>query len=446
MNKNMKMQIVILVLAALFALPSISHAESSKFPLTPLSSVEALASLKKFYEIPDFRIGGTYDLDADPSTWHNGGVGGTTLESLDAGPLRVAYVAVGTPQYNDKGEIINAVIISSFYSGDSVGMYNFWHVDQPGLGLAGGPVVGPGQVIDTDRYYVVFLDAIGLWGASKPSDGLGRKFPMYSYFDMVQANYRLLREELNIARVELATGVSMGGTQTWVWGLMHSPSGFVQAIMPIGGTTASDNADPVGQWTFRLAQAALESDPVWRETGGDYYHLPVEQHPRQGLQFMWSRLQLTGLSLDARAANPWESIEREVFYWEPTGEQTAAFIARTMNEDAVDYWYRNASAFSYNIDAELERIQARTLVVHVENDNWLIVSNARKAAEAVEGAEFASFSDPTAHYGVFRAPNVLRDTISAFVDNRFTTSLPGIAGRTGSGASAVAEKPAGLAK
>ena len=416
-------------------------------PLTPNSGVMDLDALKQSYEIPGFRLGGTYDLNADPAVWRDGGEGGTTLESLGAPPLRVAYIAVGTPRRNDQGEIINAVIINTFYSGDATNMYHFWYEGQGGNDFAGGPVVGPGRVIDTDKYYVVFLDALGLWGASKPSDGLGRQFPAYNYFDMAQSNYRLLRDHLNIAQVEVATGVSMGATQSWVWGLMYSPSGFVKAILPIGGTTASDGDDPVGAWTFLLAQAALESDPKWRQTNGDYYHLPPEQHPRQGLQFMWSRLQLTGFTFPVRSATPWADIEREVFYWQPEGNQTATFIARTQNEDAVDFWYRNQAGFDYNINAELERIKGRTLVVHVDTDKWLLVDNARKAAKAVEGADFASFADPTAHYGVFRAPNVLKDTIQAFVDNRFTTHLPGIGGAGGGGQSAVAEeRPAGLAK
>ncbi|MBK5940526.1 alpha/beta hydrolase [Halochromatium roseum] len=415
--------------------------------LTPSSGIMALDHVKHYYTIPNFRLGGTYDLDADPASWHDGGAGGTTLESLGSEPLRVAYIAVGTPKRNDAGEITNAIVINTFYSGDATNMYNFWYEGQAGNAFSGGPIVGPGRVIDTDRYYVVFLDAIGLWGASKPSDGLGRQFPAYSYFDMVQANYRLLREHLKIAQVEVVTGVSMGATQAWVWGLMHSPSGYVKAILPIGGTTASDGDDPVGAWTFLLAQAALESDPVWRKTKGDYYHLPIEQHPRQGLQFMWSRLQLTGFSFPLRSAAPWSEIEREVFHWQPEGNQTAAFIARTKHEDAVDFWYRNDAGFRYNINAEPGRIQARTLVVHVETDKWLLVDNARQAAAAVDGAVFASFPDPTAHYGVFRAPNVLAETIGAFIDDRFTTHLPGIAGTAYTGQQASAEeRPAGLAK
>jgi homoserine acetyltransferase len=419
---------------------------SASATITPINQIPAQGHLKKFYEIRDFRLGGRYNLDADPSSWRDGGEGGTTLESLGAGPLRLGYIAVGTPKRNDKGEIINAVVVNTFYSGDSTFMYNTWFEGQPANGFSGGAVVGPGRVIDTNRYYVVFLDALGLWGASKPSNGLGRKFPHYSYYDMVAANQRLLRDHLNIAQVELATGCSMGGTQSWVWGAMYSPSGYVKAIMPIGGTTASDGDDPVGQWTFRLAQAALESDPKWRSTGGNYYHLPKEEHPKQGLQFMWSTLQLTGFQFDVRSASPWASVEKEVFYWEPKGNQTAAFIQRTKSEDAVDFWYRNNAGFSYNLNAELKRIKARTLVVHVDTDNWLLVSNARKAAEAVQGAAIATLSDPTAHYAVFKAPNVLKETVSAFIEDRFTTQLPGLGGNATAASHSAGTKPAGLAK
>lgn len=446
---NVKKQFVALTLALAFAIPGAAlAADAAKFPLTPNSSVMTQDSLKRYYEIPNFRIGGKYNLDADPETWRNGGEGGTTLESLGAGPLKAAYIAVGTPKRNDRGEIINAVVVNAFYSGDSTFMYNTWYTGQPANGFSGGAVVGPGLAIDTDKYYVVFLDAIGLWGASKPSAGLGRKFPAYNYFDMVQANYRLLRDHLKVAQVEVATGVSMGATQSWVWGVMHSPSGYVKAIMPIGGTTASDGNDPVGAWTFMLGQAALESDPLWRKTNGDYYHLPLDQHPKQGLQFMWSRLQLTGFTFPVRSATPWDRIEREVFFWEPKGNQTAAWITRTKDEDAVDYWYRNAAGFDYNINADLKRIKARTLVVHVDTDMWLMVENAKKAAQDTPGAVFASFPDPTAHYAVFKAPNVIKPTIKSFVDNTFTTSLPGIAGASsgGGGPKASGEKPAGLAK
>src|SRR5258705_335275 len=200
-------------------------------PFTRRSSQVQHDGLKKSYEIANFRLGGKYDL-SDPYKWENGGEGGTTLESLGAGKLRTAYIALGTPRRSAPSEIINAVVINSYYSGDSTDMYEQW---VKGTALSGGdPVIGPGRPIDTDRYYVIMVDPLGTWGASKPSDGLGIKFPQYSYYDMVQANYRMLRDHLKVAQVALITGVSMGGTQTYVWGVMHPE--FMGGLMPIGET------------------------------------------------------------------------------------------------------------------------------------------------------------------------------------------------------------------
>jgi homoserine O-acetyltransferase/O-succinyltransferase len=279
-------------------------------PFTRRSSQVQHDGLKKTYEIANFRLGGKYDL-SDPSKWENGGEGGTTLESLGAGKLRTAYIAIGTPQRNAAGEITNAVVINSYYSGDSTDMYEQW---AKGTALSGGdPVIGPGRPIDTDRYYVIMVDPLGTWGASKPSDGLGIKFPQYSYYDMVQANYRMLRDHLKVARVALVTGVSMGGTQTYVWGVMHPE--YTGGLMPIGGTTQSDAEDPVGNWTFQMMTAAIESDPVWQATKGDYYKLPKEKHPVPGVAFGWSVLGLTGYDFAFRTTQSFASVQPEVFYW-----------------------------------------------------------------------------------------------------------------------------------
>src|SRR5690242_9831137 len=96
-------------------------------PFSRRSSQEKHDGLKKYYEIANFKLGGKYDL-ANPSKWENGGEGGVTLESLGGGKLRTAYIAVGTPRRNAAGEITNAVVINSYYSGDSTDMYEQWYV------------------------------------------------------------------------------------------------------------------------------------------------------------------------------------------------------------------------------------------------------------------------------------------------------------------------------
>jgi homoserine O-acetyltransferase len=370
-------------------------------PFTRRSSQEQHDALKKYYEISDFRLGGRYDL-ANPSKWENGGEGGKTLESLGGGKLRTAYIDIGTPRRNAAGEITNAIVISSYYSGDSTDMYEQW---VKGAALSGGvPIIGPGRPIDTNRYYVVMVDPLGTWGASKPSDGLGLKFPQYSYYDMVQANYRLLRDHLKIAHAALATGVSMGGTQTYVWGVMHPE--YVSAIMPIGGTTQSDAEDPVGNWTFQLMTAAIQSDPVWQATKGNYYDLPKEKHPLGGVAFGWSVLGLTGYDFAFRTSQSFAAVQPEVFYWDPPNEKAGTSVTnRAKLYDAVDLVWRNRVGEIHNVNPYLGRIQARTLVMHITNDQWLNFKLAEKAVEHIPGADLIAEESPVAHYGVFSIIN-----------------------------------------
>jgi homoserine acetyltransferase len=379
-------------------------------PLTARSVVAALDSQKMTYEVPNFRIGGKYDL-AQPAAWADGGVGGTTLESLGAKPARTSYIALGTPQRNAKGEIVNAIVVNSYYSGDATTMYSNWVAGQAGNAFSGGALVGPGLLFDTNRFYVVFVDALGLFGASKPSDGLGRKFPVYSYYDVVHLNYRLLRDHLKVGKVVLATGASMGATQSYYWGLMYPD--FVQAVMPIGGATATDGEGPVAAWTFQLAKAALEADPVWVQTQGNYYQLPKDKHPNKGVEYHWSVLSLTGYDLAYRQSQGWDTVSKEVFTWQPDarmGQHAGANLANLAKVfDAVDLWYRDTVGEIHNINALLPGMKPRTLVVHVENDQWLISDKARAAAQAIPGGQYASFFSPIAHYAVFSALNTLAD-------------------------------------
>jgi homoserine acetyltransferase len=402
-----------LLLSLLILFVGISIASGQ--PFTRRSSQVQHEALKQYYEIPNFRLGGKYDLN-DPSRWEDGGEGGTTLESLGAGKLRTAYIAIGTPRRNAAGEIINAVIINSYYSGDSTDMYEQW---VKGTALSGKePVIGPGRPIDTDSHYVVMVDPLGTWGASKPSDGLGIKFPQYSYFDMVQANYRLIHDQLKVAHASLVTGVSMGGTQTYVWGVMHPD--FMGALMPIGGTTQSNAEDPVGNWTFQLMTAAIESDPTWQATKGDYYKLPKERHPLPGVAFGWSVLGLTGYDFAFRSSQSFASVQPEVFYWDPPNEKAGSSVTnRAKLYDAVDLVWRNRVGEQYNINADLWRIQARTMVMHITNDQWLNFKLAERAVDRVPGAQLIAEESPVAHYGVFSIINHRKNdpNFVAFMDD-----------------------------
>lgn len=377
-------------------------------PVTRNSGRGELDGLKKYYTVPNFQLGGDYQVGAE-AAYEFGGKGGVTLESLGQPPLKLAYIAVGSPKRDKEGKITNAVLISSYWSGDSTWSYFFWYDGQKGNDFSEGPVVGPGKVIDTNKFYVVFADALALWGTSKPSDGLGMKFPAYSCFDMVQANYRLLKDHLGVSKVKLATGVSMGAMQSYVLALLHPD--FVEAIMPIGGCTA---AEPIMRWRSQLMRAAMKSDPAWMNTKGDYYSLPKEKHPNRGLMFGWSLMGSSLFDVDFRNSQSWDKVKAEVFYWEPKKGESTGLVEKAKDYDVNDLLMLNRALSSYDINEYLDKIKAKTLILHITNDQSLRFAKAKEAVRKIPGAKLAHFESPLAHMAIFRAPNRLKTDVRAF--------------------------------
>jgi homoserine acetyltransferase len=160
--------------------------------------------------------------------------------------------------------------------------------------------------------------------------------------------------------------------------------------------------------------AAMQSDPVWQATGGNYYHLPKERHPNQGMMFGWSVLGQSGLSFDLRAKQGWDVVKKEVFYWKPAGNEGANLISKAADFDVIDLLYRNQSGAVFKIDDQLGRIKAKTMILHVKNDQWLRLVLAEEAQKKIAGAKLESFDSPLAHYAVFQAPNILKDKVEAF--------------------------------
>ena len=63
-----------------------------------------------------------------------------------------------------------------------------------------GELFGAGQPLDATKYFIIIPDSLGHGKSTKPSDGLRTKFPKYNYDDMVDAQYRLVKEGLGIKR------------------------------------------------------------------------------------------------------------------------------------------------------------------------------------------------------------------------------------------------------
>src|SRR5580658_11152776 len=97
--------------------------------------------------------------------------------------VRLHYTTLGKPATDAQGRTTNAVLILHGTGGSAQQFL------QP---YFAGELFGPGQLLDTTRYFIILPDGIGHGKSSKPSDGLHAHFPHYGYHDMVQADYLLL--------------------------------------------------------------------------------------------------------------------------------------------------------------------------------------------------------------------------------------------------------------
>ena len=182
-----------------------------------------------------------------------------TGETLPA--LRLHYLTLGKPHQNATGHTDNAVLLLHGTGGNARSLFapQFSNV-----------LFGPGQPLDTTRYFLIFPDDIGHGASSKPSDGLHMRFPKYTYDDMVRSQHNMLLEALHVDHLRLILGTSMGCMQSFVWGETYP--GFADALMPLACLPV-----PIAGRNRMMRYMAIEDmerDPAWHD--GDYTTEPVE--------------------------------------------------------------------------------------------------------------------------------------------------------------------------
>ena len=150
----------------------------------------------------------------------------------------------------------NAVLFPTWFSGTS-------------QQLAGN--IGRGKIVDSGRYYVIAVDAIGDGVSSSPSNSTAQprmKFPKFSIRDMVESQYRLVTEVLHLKHLHGVLGISMGGMQTFQWIVAHPD--FVERAVPIVG---SPKLTPYDLLLWEAELHAIEGDANFQ--GGNYTTRPV---------------------------------------------------------------------------------------------------------------------------------------------------------------------------
>jgi homoserine O-acetyltransferase/O-succinyltransferase len=122
-------------------------------------------------------------------------------------------------------------------------------------------LIGPQNVVDSDKYFVVLVDSIGNGISTSPSNCASQprmEFPKFTIRDMVESEHRLATEVLGLAHLRAVMGVSMGGMQAFEWAVVYPD--FMDLTISLAGSPQSTSYDKL-LWTSEID--AIELDPAW---------------------------------------------------------------------------------------------------------------------------------------------------------------------------------------
>lgn len=249
--------------------------------------------------------------------------------------LTVEYLTFGTPAYDEKGNITNAII---YFHGTSGNYASVKRISQ---------AVGPGLPFDTDKFFFVSLSTLGTPGSSSPStSGLFNEYPEYSIEDMVNFNRKFIKNALNIERPLGLIGNSMGGFEAITWASKYPDEiGFLISLV---------SSYKVGGQNYilgKLMNDIIESDPDFNNP---------DRQLKRSLKLSSKAMYSFGLSRQ--------------YYMDLSKDEINSFMDEFALEDSeenvYDAYYRNRATINYDLSDEVSSISAPTLIVAIYEDQY----------------------------------------------------------------------------
>lgn len=125
-------------------------------------------------------------------------------------------------------------------------------------------LIGRDRILDPGRYYIIIPNMLGNGLSSSPSNNphclLAESGFYFTHWDNIRAQKQLL-DALEIERLALVYGWSMGAQQAYHWGAIYPE--MVERIAALCGTAKTTDHNQIFLQSLRTA---LTADPTWNGT------------------------------------------------------------------------------------------------------------------------------------------------------------------------------------
>jgi homoserine O-acetyltransferase len=321
-------------------------------------------------------------------------------------PLEIAYHTYGT--LNEQKDNVVWICHALTANSDAADWWN--------------GMVGEGKFFDPGQYFIVCANIIGShYGTtgplSKDTDGKTyyRRFPDVTIRDMVRAHI-LLRKHLNIEKIKMLTGGSIGSFQALEWAIME-PELIEYLILIAGGAKATS-------WTTAFNEAqrmAIRADSTF-----------FEDTPEGGIEGMKAARAMALISYrNAQTYNATQPLSenddfrtlKAITYQQYQGEK----LAKRFN--AYSYYVISRAFDSHHpgrnrggLDKALQKIKARTLVVGIDSDLLFPNEEQYLLQDKIPGAQLKWLTSKYGHDGFLLEFEQLEKILKEFMETNSQSS------------------------
>lgn len=280
-------------------------------------------------------------------------------------------------------------------------------------------IVGPGLVIDTDKYFVICANNLASpFGSTHPlsfnrnKERYFRSFPLVTTRDIARA-FDKLRLHLGIHKVQYLIGTSFGGQIALEWNILNS-NVFENSIF----IATNARHSPHGIAINESQRLAIESD-------GSFYRKSL-LGGKTGLVAARSIALLSYRTAHLYNETQQENYAGELNKFKAASYQQYQGVKFALRFDAYSYYAITKSMDAHNVgrnrggeERALTVIQNPCLVIGVTSDGLFPKEEQEFLAEHIPKAQLGVIQSPYGHDGFLKEPKQITEFLDDFINNNF---------------------------
>jgi homoserine O-acetyltransferase len=255
-------------------------------------------------------------------------------------------------------------------------------------------LIGPGKALDTDKYFIIATDAIGNGLSTSPSNSKsqhGTSFPHFTIRDMVESQYRLVREKFGITHLLAVSGASMGGMQTLQWGVSHPEMmSALVALTPMAKTPA---------WSVAVNEATRKALIADAEYNNGNYTKQPEKGWRAWVDVLLTLATRTPDGLKEAYPKPLDVVNWIHGFedtWLKGGFDANDWIGQTWAYDRHDVG--TSPGFNGDTAKALGSVKAKAILMNAPSDLYNPTAEAADDAKHIPEAEYVVIPSLQGHF------------------------------------------------